>query len=115
MKRFFNLFSTALLLGTLVLSPAFVSAQDATSVGVATCNPTQNLDENGALPRTTPESVGVPSQALVELIQTLDAKFNRMDSLMVLRDGKEIAECWRAPNSADAPHAMYSLSKSFTS
>ncbi|MBQ1277621.1 MAG: hypothetical protein IIY07_03140, partial [Thermoguttaceae bacterium] len=108
MKRFFNLFSTALLFGTLVLSPAFVSAQDVKSVGVATCNPTQNLDESGSLPRATPESVGVPSQALVELIQTLDAKFNRMDSLMVLRDGKVIAECWRAPNSAEAPHAMYS-------
>lgn len=115
MKHFFNLFSTAVLLGTLVLSPAFVGAQDVKPVGVATCNPTQNLDENGALPRATPESVGVPSQALAELIQTLDAKFNRMDSLMVLRDGKVIAECWRAPNSADAPHAMYSLSKSFTS
>ena len=115
MKRFFNLFSTALVLGTLVLSPAFVSAQDVKSVGVATCNPTQNLDENGALPRATPESVGVPSQTLVELIQTLDAKFNRLDSLMVLRDGKVIAECWRAPNSPEAPHAMYSLSKSFTS
>lgn len=114
MKRFFKFFSAAFV-GTLLLSPAFVGAQDGKTVGVATCNPTQNLDENGALPRATPESVGVPSQALVELIQTLDAKFNRMDSLMVLRDGKAIAECWRAPNSPDAPHAMYSLSKSFMS
>lgn len=114
MKRFLKIFSAALV-GTLLLSPAFVGAQDGKPVGVATCNPTQNLDENGALPRATPESVGVPSQALVELIQTLDAKFNRMDSLMVLRDGKAIAECWRAPNSPDAPHAMYSLSKSFMS
>lgn len=114
MKRFFKIFSAAFV-GTLLLSPAFVGAQDGKPVGVATCNPTQNLDENGALPRATPESVGVPSQALVELIQTLDAKFNRMDSLMVLRDGKAIAECWRAPNSPDAPHAMYSLSKSFMS
>lgn len=114
MKRFFKIFSIAFV-GTLLLSPAFVGAQDGKPVGVVTCNPTQNLDENGALPRATPESVGVPSQALVELIQTLDAKFNRMDSLMVLRDGKAIAECWRAPNSPDAPHAMYSLSKSFMS
>ena len=115
MKRFFNLFAATLLLGTFVGTPAFVAAQDAKSVGVATCNPSQNLDENGSLPRATPESVGVPSQTLVELIQTLDAKFNRLDSLMVLRDGKVIAECWRAPNSPEAPHAMYSLSKSFTS
>ena len=75
----------------------------------------QNLDENGALPRATPESVGVPSDALVQTIQQLDEKFNRVDGIMVLRDGKVIAEAWRAPNGPDKPHALYSLSKSFCS
>ena len=75
----------------------------------------QNLDENGALPRATPESVGVPSDALVETIKQLDEKFNRVDSIMVLRDGKVIAEAWRAPFAPDKPHALYSLSKSFCS
>ncbi|MBR5759699.1 MAG: serine hydrolase [Thermoguttaceae bacterium] len=75
----------------------------------------QNLDANGALPRATPESVGVPSDALVSLIQRLDREIDRVDSVMVLRDGKVIAEAWRAPNAPEKPHAMYSLSKSFCS
>ena len=75
----------------------------------------QNLDANGALPRATPESVGVPSDALINLIQRLDREIDRVDSVMVLRDGKVIAEAWRAPNAPEKPHAMYSLSKSFCS
>lgn len=74
----------------------------------------QNLTEDGSLPRTTPESVGVPSEALINLIQKLD-KIDRVDSVMVLRDGKVIAESWRAPASVEKPHALYSLSKSFCS
>ncbi len=75
----------------------------------------QNLDADGALPRATPESVGVASDAVIETIQALDAKFNRVDAVMILRDGKVIAEAWRAPNAPDKPHALYSLSKSFCS
>ncbi|MBR6387251.1 MAG: beta-lactamase family protein, partial [Thermoguttaceae bacterium] len=72
----------------------------------------QNLDENGSLPRATPESVGVPSDALVSLIERLDRDVKKVDSVMVLRDGKVIAEAWRAPHAPEKPHAMYSLSKS---
>ncbi|MBQ9371060.1 MAG: serine hydrolase [Thermoguttaceae bacterium] len=75
----------------------------------------QNLDENGALPRATPESVGVSSQAVAETLQRLDSEFNRVDGVMILRDGKVISEAWRAPNAPDKPHALYSLSKSFCS
>ena len=75
----------------------------------------QNLDANGALPRATPESVGVPSDALVSLIERLDREIDRVDSVMVLRDGKVIAEAWRAPHAPEKPHAMYSLSKSLCS
>ena len=32
----------------------------------------QNLDENGALPRATPESVGVSSEAVMATLQRLD-------------------------------------------
>ena len=50
----------------------------------------QNLDENGALPRATPESVGISSDAIAETIRQLDEKFDRVDAVMILRDGKEI-------------------------
>ncbi len=75
----------------------------------------QNLDENGALPRATPESVGVDSNVLATTLQQLDEKINRVDGVMILRDGKVIAEAWRAPNGPEIPHALYSLSKSFCS
>ena len=75
----------------------------------------QNLDEKGALPRTTPESVGLDSAVLADTITQLDEKFNRVDGVMILRDGKVVAEAWRAPNGPEIPHALYSLSKSFTS
>ena len=48
----------------------------------------QNLDENGKLPRATPESVGASSETLAEALKTLDAKSNRIDSIMLLRHGK---------------------------
>ena len=72
----------------------------------------QNLDANGALPRATPESVGVPSDALVSLVERLDRDVKKVDSVMVPRGGKVIAEAWRAPHAPEKPHAMYSLSKS---
>src|SRR5262245_41405906 len=37
-----------------------------------------------------------------------------MHSLMVLRHGNVVAEGWWRPYSADRPHELYSLSKSFT-
>ena len=75
----------------------------------------QNLDENGALPRATPESVGLDSNVITETIRQLDEKFARVDAVMILRDGKVVSEAWRAPNGPDIPHALYSLSKSFCS
>ena len=75
----------------------------------------QNLDANGALPRAIPETVGVDSNVIAKTIKDLDEKFNRVDGVMILRDGKVIGEAWRAPNGPTIPHALYSLSKSFCS
>lgn len=75
----------------------------------------QNLDENGKLPRSTPEAVGASSEALANAIAKLDAETNRIDSIMILRRGKVIAEAWRAPHAPNVQHALYSLSKSFAS
>ena len=38
-----------------------------------------------------------------------------MNSFMLLRHGHVVAEGWWAPYDAEAPHSLYSLSKSFTS
>ena len=75
----------------------------------------QNLDENGALPRATPESVGISSDDVAEALRALDEKINRVDSVMILRDGKVVCEAWRTPAAPNELHALYSLSKSFAS
>lgn len=74
-----------------------------------------NLDANGSLPRATPESQGVSSEAIAGMLDAMDAEIDSMNSIMILRHGKVIAEAWWAPHTPETTHAMYSLSKSFTS
>jgi CubicO group peptidase (beta-lactamase class C family) len=68
-----------------------------------------------ALPRATPESQGISSAGLQALYAQADAERLGIHGLMVLRHGKVVAEGWWAPYTADDPHELYSLSKSFTS
>lgn len=65
--------------------------------------------------RTSPESQGISSSALLGLIDALEARCPNVHSLMVLRRGQVLAEGWWAPYRADEPHMLYSLSKSFCS
>lgn len=67
------------------------------------------------LPRSTPESQGVSSAVIRDFIETADHDVDSMHSFMLLRHGKVVAEAWWAPESADKPHVLWSLSKSFTS
>lgn len=67
------------------------------------------------LPRSTPEAEGVSSEGLAALITDLDEKIDAMNSVMIMRHGKVIAEAYWAPNSAETTHVLYSLTKSFTS
>ena len=67
------------------------------------------------LPRSSPESQGISSSALLGFINAADKKIDAMHSFMLLRHGAVVAEAWWSPYSADAPHSLYSLSKSFTS
>src|SRR6188508_1325963 len=67
-----------------------------------------------SFPRATPESQGVSSGVILELVEALD-KVDAMNSFMLVRHGKVIAEGWWAPYRAEDNHELYSLSKSFTS
>jgi CubicO group peptidase (beta-lactamase class C family) len=67
------------------------------------------------LPRSSPESQGVSSAAVLEFIEAADKNIESMNSFMLVRHGKVVAEGWWAPYTAEAPHSLYSLSKSFTS
>lgn len=55
------------------------------------------------------------SPAICALLDGLEEKSIECHSLMVVRRGHVVAECWWAPYSADRPHLLYSLTKSFTS
>ena len=67
-----------------------------------------------SLPRSFPEAQGVSSSALLAFVEAAD-KIDSMNSVMVVRRGHVVAEGWWSPYSAEAPHSLYSLSKSFTS
>jgi CubicO group peptidase (beta-lactamase class C family) len=67
------------------------------------------------LPRSTPAAAGVSSRAIAALLDRLEARAVECHSIMVVRRGHVVAEGWWAPYSAERPHLLYSLTKSFTS
>ncbi|WP_416972739.1 serine hydrolase domain-containing protein [Streptomyces sp. 4F14] len=67
------------------------------------------------LPRSAPAASGVSSRAVSLLLDRLEAVSAECHSIMVVHRGHVVAEGWWAPYSADRPHLLYSLTKSFTS
>ena len=68
------------------------------------------------IPRAkTPESVGVDSREVQAFIDHCMELGKEVHSLIVMRHGKIACEIYREPFGPDRAHAMYSVSKSFTS
>ena len=67
------------------------------------------------LPRSSPEAQGVSSAEVRAFVEAADKAVDTMHSFMLVRHGHVVAEGWWKPESAEKPHVMYSLSKSFTS
>src|ERR1700689_5504144 len=59
--------------------------------------------------------LGVSSPAISALLDRLEEKSVECRSLMVVRPGHIVAEGGWAPDSADRPPLLYSLTESFTS
>jgi CubicO group peptidase (beta-lactamase class C family) len=57
----------------------------------------------------------VSSSAVLAFIEAADKNIDAPHSFILVRHGHVVAEGWWTPYSADAPHSLYSLSKSFTS
>ena len=76
---------------------------------------TNSVGIGADLPRSTPEAQGISSSAILAFIETADKTIDSLHSVMLLRHGQVVAEGWWAPYRAEAPHSLYSLSKSFTS
>lgn len=65
--------------------------------------------------RVTPESVGIPSQAVLGWLDELYRYGIEMHGFMLLRHGKVCAEGSWHPYRPNVPHSMFSFSKSLTS
>jgi CubicO group peptidase (beta-lactamase class C family) len=66
-------------------------------------------------PRSAPEAQGVSSAGVHAFIKAADQQLDSLHSFLLVRHGHVVAEGWWAPYHAEAPHALFSLSKSFTS
>ncbi len=67
------------------------------------------------LPRSSPEAQGVSSPAVRAFVEAADKDIDALHSFMLIRHGHVVAEGWWGPYTAEAPHMLFSLSKSFTS
>ncbi|WP_282702371.1 serine hydrolase domain-containing protein [Streptomyces sp. CC219B] len=68
-----------------------------------------------ALPSSPPASQGVDASGVHAFLDALDADpAIEPHSLMIMRHGRLVASGWWAPYTAERPHLLYSLSKSFT-
>lgn len=72
------------------------------------------MDQNGKLERSTPAREGVSSAAISGFIKAVEDQEVQLNSLMVLRNGKVVAEGWYEPYAPSIPHAMHSFTKGLT-
>lgn len=70
---------------------------------------------NQPLPRINPSELGVSARGIVEFLDQIETLRLDMHSLMIIKSGQIVTEGWWEPYRANAPHLLYSLSKSFTS
>ncbi len=67
-----------------------------------------------ALPRTSPSSENVDEKGIKDFIKALKDKEQDIHSLMILRNGNVVYEEWFGEHTAEQPHIMYSVTKTFT-
>jgi CubicO group peptidase (beta-lactamase class C family) len=66
-------------------------------------------------PARSPESLGIPSRAILSFLNRIDTERINMHGFLLVRHNQTAAEGYWAPWSADRKHRMYSVSKSFVS
>lgn len=67
------------------------------------------------LPRSTPEAEKVNPRGINNYLEAVKKSGQELHSLMILRNGKVVAEHWLGDNAANKPHILNSVSKTFTS
>ena len=71
------------------------------------------VNTSASLHRSTPEMQGLPCSAIQNFLDAAQQPGLELHSLMLVRHGHVIAECWWYPYAAEKAHLLYSLSKSF--
>ena len=66
------------------------------------------------LPRSTPQAENVSRKGISDYLTAIKESKQGIHSLMVVRHGKVITEQWFGDHAPDKPHAMYSVSKTYT-
>jgi CubicO group peptidase (beta-lactamase class C family) len=67
-----------------------------------------------SLPRSAPEAQGVSSQGIIDFLDAAAKSKHEFHSMVLVRHGKVVAECWWNPYKPELKHTLYSTSKSFT-
>jgi CubicO group peptidase (beta-lactamase class C family) len=73
-----------------------------------------SLCAQSSLPRSTPAAEKVNAQGIAQYVDAFQKDKQDIHSLMIVRHGKVVAEQWFGDNAADKPHALFSVSKTFT-
>lgn len=71
-------------------------------------------DITKALPRSTPEAEKVSAKGISDYLEAIKKSGQDLHSLMILRHGKIVAEHWLGDHTANKPHIMNSVSKTYT-
>ncbi|GCE07655.1 serine hydrolase domain-containing protein [Dictyobacter aurantiacus] len=72
------------------------------------------MDHATSLQRSTAEAQGISSAAIQSFIDAVEERRLGVQSLILMRNGRIVAEGWWRPYAEQLPHSMYSVSKSFT-
>jgi len=82
---------------------------------LAVCEGCGSDKSTNNLSYASPESQGVPTEAIITFMDDLEKNRFNMHSFLLIRNGLTLAECYWPFFNADKKHRMYSVSKSFTS
>jgi CubicO group peptidase (beta-lactamase class C family) len=78
----------------------------------AACAPAGN--GGTSLPRSAPAAENVSQEAIDKYLASVKEANEDIHSIMIVRHGKVVAEHWFGDNAPDKPHALWSVSKTFT-
>jgi len=117
MQRYIRVFVVAILiLSVLVasISCANTGTNEEESIieSVSESN-TETEKESGIIMGVSPEKHGISSAEITKLIEGFEDEGLSMHSVLIMRHGEVVAECYAEPFDENSLHRMYSTSKSF--